>query len=334
MAVAKIDCPECGATLKPAKPLTPGKKVRCPKCANVFVVPGAEDEEDEVPARKTKAAAGKASRKSAPAEEPPPPPTAKPVDNEEGGIYGFLQERGAEEEAEEDSKPKVEYAPDVSVKNPRGPAVAMLAVPSNGVLGFGALLALLSFGAMCVSIWPFLFTKWSTGVLPSEAKKQYEKEHPSKGQQGMEPKKSSAKREEVSTFINEDEVFEEISKKKEMLAKWEEMKEDDRFARILAAGGAVLAIAYFIVMAFAGVKMQNLESPRWSWAASIMAMLCVVGLPLGLWFYLANEDTAWVSAMLGMLLGIIATGAFPFGLWSAFLLKKPEIEEAFAYEIE
>src|SRR5262249_35210550 len=58
MAV-KIDCPECGATLKPAKPLTPGKKVRCPKCANVFVVPGAEEEEEEVPARKTKAAAGK-----------------------------------------------------------------------------------------------------------------------------------------------------------------------------------------------------------------------------------------------------------------------------------
>src|SRR2546428_8720790 len=98
MAVAKIDCPECGATLKPAKPLRPGKKVRCPKCDNVFVVPGGEDEDEEVPARKTKAAAGKVTRKPAPAPEPPPPPPpVKPVDDEGGGVYGLLKEPGAEE---------------------------------------------------------------------------------------------------------------------------------------------------------------------------------------------------------------------------------------------
>src|SRR5438094_10492944 len=101
MAIAKIDCPECGATLKPAKPLTPGKKVRCPKCDNVFVVPGTEDEEEqEAPARKAKA--GKAGRKSVPAEEPAPPPKAKALEDEdEGGVYGVVQEPGEEKEAEE-----------------------------------------------------------------------------------------------------------------------------------------------------------------------------------------------------------------------------------------
>src|SRR5207247_632211 len=107
MAVAKIDCPECGATLKPAKPLTPGKKVRCPKCDNVFVVPGAEiEEEQEVPARKARV--DKVSRKSAPAEEPAPPPQMKPLDDEdEGGIYGLVQEPDEEKAAQEERKPKV-----------------------------------------------------------------------------------------------------------------------------------------------------------------------------------------------------------------------------------
>jgi len=334
MAVAKIDCPECGATLKPAKPLTPGKKVRCPKCANVFVVPGAEDEEEEVPARKTKATAGKVSRKSPPAEEPPPPPK-KPLDDEdEGGVYGLLDGPDEEkEEEEEDRKPKVEYAPDLSVKNPRGPATATLAVPSNGILGFGALLALLSAVVLCASIWPFLFTKWNSGVLPSEAKRKYEKDHPRKGE--MENKKSG-KQEEVSSFINEDEVMEEIMKpeNKAIRTQWDDMVEADRTARLLAAGGCVAAIVFFIVMAFAGVKMQNLESPLWSWTASIMAMICIVGLPLGLWSFLANEDDSSFTGLLGLLLGMITAGAFPFGLWSAFLLKKPEIEEAFRYEPE
>src|SRR6266542_2472637 len=117
MAVAKIDCPECGATLKPAKPLTPGKKVRCPKCDHVFVVPGAEDEEEqEAPARKApaKAATGKGTRdsgsgrKSPPAEEPAPPPKKKADEDEEGGVYGVVQEPKLEGdgEDEEDSKPK------------------------------------------------------------------------------------------------------------------------------------------------------------------------------------------------------------------------------------
>src|SRR5205085_10533945 len=138
--------------------------------------------------------------------EPAPPPQMKPLDDEdEGGVYGVVQEPAKEKE-EEERKPQVEYAPDISVKNPRGPAVAAVAVPSNGILGFGALLALLSVGALCVTIWPFLFTKWNSGVVPSDAKKAYEKEHPRKGPQKQ---------------VDKDQVMEEVQRNKDMLAKWE-----------------------------------------------------------------------------------------------------------------
>src|SRR5882724_11876196 len=42
-------CPECGAQLRPANPVPPGKKLRCPKCETVFA-----------PAGKARAAAAKA----------------------------------------------------------------------------------------------------------------------------------------------------------------------------------------------------------------------------------------------------------------------------------
>ena len=38
MALSTITCPECQRTLKPAAPLAPGKKIRCPKCQAVFHV--------------------------------------------------------------------------------------------------------------------------------------------------------------------------------------------------------------------------------------------------------------------------------------------------------
>jgi phage FluMu protein Com len=64
-----ITCTHCGAVLKTKDPVPPGKKVKCPKCAQAFTVPedeeteGAEPEEEaaaeeeEMPAKKGKAAA-------------------------------------------------------------------------------------------------------------------------------------------------------------------------------------------------------------------------------------------------------------------------------------
>src|SRR5262245_4511670 len=305
MAVAKIDCPECGATLKPAKPLTPGKKVRCPKCDHVFVVPGAEEEEQEAPARKApaKAAAGK-GRKSAPAEEPAPPPKKKATDDDDdGGVYGVIQEPKAHvyNEADDASKPQIEYVPDLEVNDPRGPATAALAIPSNGILGFGALLCLLSVVSFCVAIWPFLFTKWNTAVTPYQAKKEYEKRNPKKGKQENQ---KSEKKEEEDSFPDQDAIMEEIDKKgnEKMREVWDELVDDDQQTRIIWACISVVAAAFFLVTAYAGVKMQNIESYRWSMAAAIMGMITILGLP--------------------------------FGVVALTRLKQPEIQEAFEYEPE
>src|SRR5262245_3015865 len=41
MAQTSLTCSECGATLRLAGAVAPGKKIHCPKCQNVFTVPNA-----------------------------------------------------------------------------------------------------------------------------------------------------------------------------------------------------------------------------------------------------------------------------------------------------
>src|SRR5947199_3201333 len=38
MSATKLTCPKCQATLRPAKPLPAGKRVKCPKCGARFAV--------------------------------------------------------------------------------------------------------------------------------------------------------------------------------------------------------------------------------------------------------------------------------------------------------
>jgi phage FluMu protein Com len=62
--MANIKCTNCGAILKTQAPVPPGKKVKCPKCQEVFVVhaeeeekkPAPEPEEEEVEEEKEEAA--------------------------------------------------------------------------------------------------------------------------------------------------------------------------------------------------------------------------------------------------------------------------------------
>ena len=71
MAISTIECPECQKVLKTSTALTPGKKIRCPKCQAVFPVP----EEDERPksAIRSKNGANGSARK-------------RPVDDDDEGI--------------------------------------------------------------------------------------------------------------------------------------------------------------------------------------------------------------------------------------------------------
>src|SRR5689334_5237865 len=117
MAAVKVTCPDCGLSLNPAKAPQPGKKVKCPRCANIFKVPGPDDIQTippRPPAKKPnpaiqKAAPAKAapSKAAAPSQAPPPKPAPAEQQDDEAGIYGFKM--SPEEEAkQEEEKPEIE----------------------------------------------------------------------------------------------------------------------------------------------------------------------------------------------------------------------------------
>src|SRR4051794_26347761 len=99
MSLTKLVCPECNKVLRPAKPVAPGKKVRCPKCDSVFIA-GDEDDEDvdeeeDRPRKKKPAPAAKAAA---------PPKKAAAGDEEEDGAYGVVRDK------DDEGKPKISYA--------------------------------------------------------------------------------------------------------------------------------------------------------------------------------------------------------------------------------
>jgi hypothetical protein len=78
MSVTRLTCPSCTTTLKLAAAVAPGKKVKCPKCANVFVVPAAEaDTEVQPPPARPSAPPAKTAPKPRAAVPPEPPRRAK-----------------------------------------------------------------------------------------------------------------------------------------------------------------------------------------------------------------------------------------------------------------
>jgi hypothetical protein len=279
MAVSKIECPECHTILKPAKPLAPGKKIRCPKCDHVITVPG-EPAEETVPkgaVRKAEDAAVPSSpagpKKTVPAPAKPRPAQVDD-DDDDGGTYAVLRDPG--EEDDDDDKPKINYAPDLTVTDPRGPATAALALPSNWIMLLGALIVVGCIGAIGVFTWPFMFTDHGTAVTPLDARKQYAQEHPPKSQgpavEARVKKDDDAPEPEVK--------YDDL--KPEEKAKFEEMKDEDQMERGLWAGGLFLLMIFGGVMTFSSVKMTNLESYRWSMACSIMAMVSIIAAPFGI----------------------------------------------------
>src|SRR5262245_15653196 len=169
----KITCPECEATLNLAKAIAPGKKMKCPRCAAVFVVPRSVEESDEEPEPPRKKAAAqkvapgitKSPAAKASADKPPPAPPSGPApkmtteDEESAGIYG-IQQTEAEDKQAEEKKPKIDYAPDLTVKDPRGAAVEKVARASNALLLIGSGSFFLGLAVFAVGLWPFVFADY------------------------------------------------------------------------------------------------------------------------------------------------------------------------------
>ena len=179
-------CPNagCGVTLKTPNPVPAGKRVKCPKCSQMFTpVPGGnskpqasggagpagpgtfkfvEEEEKKKPAKK----------------QPPkaePPPTKKPtIDDEDEDPevvkrgYGVVKDSQQEIDEAEKNKPKFGQIQEKFKKSARGPAVALLVMPVNLLTFEGLVTAAGGITMFVIGMWPLVFNDAPPGDEETE----------------------------------------------------------------------------------------------------------------------------------------------------------------------
>jgi endogenous inhibitor of DNA gyrase (YacG/DUF329 family) len=328
-----VSCPECGAVLRPAKPLRVGKTVKCPKCDAGFVI-GAEEERRPAPAATAKPAApapkkpagSPAPKKPAGGSAPVAPIMPANDDDDDyggGGTYAVTTE-------DKGDGAEVDYAPDMGIRDLRGPAMQAIVDPSNqliftGAMGFFGWLAFL-----VILLIPLLF--------PLSTKAERDK--------AREMKEKAAKMAAMTAPKGQPQ---------------EPVKKDDDDSSILKIGGLdlrdiaelhwaliilclmpqVIGLIYSGTLAMGAVKVQNLESREWGVAASVMAMvpLNVGGLMCGMAMVLNlaldllfDEPFKWF--VLGFFLVCVWGLSLACGIWMLTVLNKPEVIAGFEYVAE
>jgi hypothetical protein len=347
MAVSKLTCPECATVLRPAKPLAPGKKVKCPRCDTVFAAGSDEPDDDEEkeearPARKApaKARAAKAAKKAAP---------KKKADEEEEGTYGFLKSQ-EEEEEEEERKPRIDYAPDMSIKDLRGPAVKILMSPSNkltfvgfaGVFGWLVLLILI--------LIPYVFP-----IKDEDVEQDARKVGPGLSQvspwattgsftamMGVGAPAADA----VAPPPRSDPVGPNVKIEQERGSFYEvagldisQVSELEWYWFMVAILPIILLGCYSSLVAYGAIRMQNLESRRWGIAASILAMLpfntiglgLVLGMGVNGLVLLVGEDPSNVLPIGIAILAILYVISIAAGVYALMTLLNEDVKAGFEY---
>jgi hypothetical protein len=159
--------PDCGVTLKTPNRVAPGKSVKCPRCARPFVPESGDDAggtlklADEPEARKP---AKTAAKPEPPKPEPPKPEASKPFaddDDEDAESikkgYGIVKATDEELEQEAKNKPAFGEVQDKFKRSARGPAQALLVMPSNLLTGEGLLTMAGGVLMFVVGMWPLVF---------------------------------------------------------------------------------------------------------------------------------------------------------------------------------
>jgi hypothetical protein len=318
--ITSVNCPECNAVLRPAKPLRAGKSVKCPRCGAGFVVGG--DEPAPAPSK--------------PKPKPPSPVQKKPSsgltpvasvlpDNEDdeggGGTYSF--EGGHVEEAA-----PVRYELDTSIRDLRGPAMTAVIDPSNkliiagvtGFLGWVAFLILL--------IIPILFPLQSAEEKAKEKESKRQKEQLRLAMGGTKDPNESVNKsddDDASIFALGDIDFRKIAD-----MRW--------WGIVLCLLPLVLGMLYSATLCMGAVKIQNLESRQWGIASSIMAivpincwgLLTVLALVLNMGLDMMFEGFfKWI--VLGFFLIIFWGINVAVGIWMLTVLNKPEVIAGYEY---
>ena len=322
MAVFKIACPECGATLKSANPMPPGKKVKCPKCGVGFTVPAGGDApegaEEEAARPKPAAKAAPAKKKAAP-ESPPP----KPEDEEEGGTYKFIDEperaggeggEGSEDDEEGEKKPDLTFALDLSVKDPRGFAQESVVRPSNWLVLLGGIVIVLYVVVIGYLLFPFFFSPHIASVEQSL---------------GITAKEGEA------PHIPEEKDW--TPEQKQRVAARDAA---EGFGRIMGMLATLVFVVVTGIAVFGAVKMQTLESWGWGLAATILMPIgalpvFLVTLGLALSVFGVNDLMVFMGVALATLAALALSGAIVWWtIQSLKVLLDPKVKEGFAFEQE
>jgi predicted Zn finger-like uncharacterized protein len=151
-------CPSCRAHLRTQQAIAAGKSIRCPKCGHVFAPTAAPATvSTTTPADKPAPDVFKlADNDPPPARPAPPPPIADDEDSGRPKAYGVIVESEEELERIEQNKPRFDIR-DRFKRSARGPAQAMLVVPSNLLTLEGLLVLITAIGLFIYGMWPLVF---------------------------------------------------------------------------------------------------------------------------------------------------------------------------------
>jgi hypothetical protein len=342
MAVTRLTCPECQTVLRPAKPIPEGKPVKCPECGARFRAAEGEGEDEPAPKKPKKAAGGgdaphhkpKKAADGKAAKKPPARPAAAgdDDDSEEGGVYRFVDAGVAEEEDED--KPDIEYAPDMSTKDLRGPAHMALVHPSNCLIAMGGIGFFGWVALIIVHLIPVVF--------PVDTDSETDKTKPPKPVIGIEHGLAA---------VNDDKdpPIDYVNKKQGSVLATLFMLEPSSAPRLPPAIFFVYLFLMFLGMVYSGfltfgaVKIQNLEGYGWGIASCILAIISVLNLwglasctkQLGAFLMgILFDDQRFIWGVMIGLMSIEMLICTAIGVWGLLTMLSEKVVKGYEYKPE
>ena len=324
----RITCPECETVLKPANPIAVGKRVKCPRCGTTF--PVTDEDAEPAPAKARAGAVKKAGDAAKPGKQPAP---TGGDDDDEGGTYALAGGEGHGTGDEDDGAPEIDYAPDTSIKDLRGPAQAAVIQPTNmmiaaGVSGFLGWLA-----CLIVFTIPVLFP-----IELDEGSKDAQKPILiiQRGLGGVGDE----------VFAGAGQTNKPPGTDKPTVSFYQFMGNDLSnvamyawYMFILMMCPILLGMAYTSLQTYGAVRAQNLESRQWGIAASIMGMLpiSVGGLALFICMiasFVLNmllDDDDTINYIVYGVSAILALLQIAAAVYTLMTLVRPEVIDGFEF---
>ncbi len=250
----------------------------------------------------------------------------KDDDEEGGGTYRF-EDPGATEE-----KPEVEYAPDMSVKDLRGPAHEALVQPSN---------MLILVGGLGFLGWVLLLVLILIPTLTPIESDDGDKSKPPKSVVGLEHGLAAIQDEkdpppEMQNDPSRKSMFEifGVNIGGFGVLAW--------YLFILVLLPIFIGMAYCGLVTYGAVRIQNLEGYGWGIASCIMVMLPVVsfgfmtstGLLVKFLLGMVSDDVRWVYTVVVGAMVVETLACIGVGVWCLITLLSEKVVKGFEYKPE